>query len=301
LPTGIKIGCRSLKIQPVRNIFLFVRRYFNFLFFLVLQVFSIYLIVHYSRYHNAMFSSASNQVTGKINEQYNRVEYYFQLKKTNDSLISANTKLYNKLKADFNLPDSISKFVIDTIKVDSIEQYRRYEYIPAKVVANSVSAQNNFIVLAKGKAQGLKEGMGVIDISNGVVGVITEVSDDYAVVMSLLHKSSTLNGKLLKTGETGTVSWDGKVPNNLSLSGITKGSKVAKGDTIISSGFSVSLPKGLLMGTVEAVLAEKSSNNVLIKLKSAANFYNLEHVYVIKNAQQQAIEQILDKAKKEIQ
>lgn len=290
-----------MKIQPVRNIFLFVRRYFNFLFFLVLQVFSIYLIVHYSRYHNAMFSSASNQVTGKINEQYNRVEYYFQLKKTNDSLISANTKLYNKLKADFNLPDSISKFVIDTIKVDSIEQYRRYEYIPAKVVANSVSAQNNFIVLAKGKAQGLKEGMGVIDISNGVVGVITEVSDDYAVVMSLLHKSSTLNGKLLKTGETGTVSWDGKVPNNLSLSGITKGSKVAKGDTIISSGFSVSLPKGLLMGTVEAVLAEKSSNNVLIKLKSAANFYNLEHVYVIKNAQQQAIEQILDKAKKEIQ
>jgi rod shape-determining protein MreC len=290
-----------LKIQPVRNIFLFVRRYFNFLFFLVLQVFSIYLIVHYSRYHNAMFSSASNQVTGKINEQYNRVEYYFQLKKTNDSLISANTKLYNKLKADFNLPDSISKFVIDTIKVDSIEQYRRYEYIPAKVVANSVSAQNNFIVLAKGKAQGLKEGMGVIDISNGVVGVITEVSDDYAVVMSLLHKSSTLNGKLLKTGETGTVSWDGKVPNNLSLSGITKGAKVAKGDTIISSGFSVSLPKGLLMGTVEAVLAEKSSNNVLIKLKSAANFYNLEHVYVIKNAQQQAIEQILDKAKKEIQ
>jgi len=301
LPAGIKIGCGSLKIQPVRNIFLFVRRYFNFLFFLVLQVFSIYLIVHYSRYHNAMFSSTSNQVTGKINEQYNRVEYYFQLKKTNDSLISANTKLYNKLKADFNLPDSISKFVIDTIKVDSIEQYRRYEYIPAKVVANSVSAQNNFIVLAKGKAQGLKEGMGVIDISNGVVGVITEVSDDYAVVMSLLHKSSTLNGKLLKTGETGTVSWDGKVPNNLSLSGITKGAKVAKGDTIISSGFSVSLPKGLLMGTVEAVLAEKSSNNVLIKLKSAANFYNLEHVYVIKNAQQQAIEQILDKAKKEIQ
>ena len=90
----------------MRNIFLFIRRYFNLLLFLFLQVFSIYLIVHYSRYHNAIFSSASNQLTGKVNKQFSRVEYYFQLKKTNDSLVKANAKLYNKLKADFELPDT---------------------------------------------------------------------------------------------------------------------------------------------------------------------------------------------------
>ena len=37
------------------------------------------------------------------------VEYYFQLKKTNDSLVKANEKLYNKLKADFEFPDTTSK------------------------------------------------------------------------------------------------------------------------------------------------------------------------------------------------
>ncbi|HMK03874.1 MAG TPA: rod shape-determining protein MreC [Ferruginibacter sp.] len=285
----------------MRNIFLFVRRYINFLFFLVLQGFSIYLIVHYNRYHKAVFSNTANQLTGKVNEQYSKVEYYFQLKKTNDSLVKANERLYNKLKDDFELPDTTSKAVIDSIRVDSLEQYRKYNYFPAKVVYNSVAAQNNFIVLGRGQAQQLKDGMGIVDINNGVVGIITEASKDYAVVMSLLHKDSRISGKLLKGGETGTLSWDGKTPNMISLTGIPKSAKVAKGDTIITSGFSTSFPKGMMIGTVSDVMSEKSTNNFLIKFRSTANFYNLQNVYAIDNKQAEAINNLLDKVKKQSQ
>ena len=285
----------------MRNIFLFIRRYFNFLFFLLLQGFSIYLIVHYSLYHKAMFTATANQLTGKINEQYNKVEYYFQLKKTNDSLVKANEKLYNKLKADFELPDTSSKVMIDTIKVDSMEHYKKYNYFNAKVVANSVVAQNNFIVLGRGTAQHLKEGMGVIDPNSGVVGIITEVSNDYAVVMSLLHKDSHISGKLMHSGETGTLNWDGKTPNIITLTGIPKSAKIAKGDTIITSGFSTSFPKGMLVGYVDDIIAEKSTNNYTLKLRSAANFYNLEFVYAIDNKQTEDINKLLEKAKKQTQ
>lgn len=285
----------------MRNIFLFIRRYFNLLLFLCLQGFSIYLIVHYSRYHNAIFSSASNQVTGKINQQFNRVEYYFQLKRTNDSLVKANATLYNKLKADFELPDSTTRTFIDSLKIDSVEGYRKYNYYPAKVVYNSVAAQNNFLVLSRGSAQHVKTGMGVIDPNSGVVGVITDVSKDYAVVMSLLHKDSRISGKLLKGGETGTLNWDGKTPNIISLTGIPKGAKVAKGDTIISSGFSTSIPIGMMIGRVEEAVPDKGSSNYLIKFRSAANFYNLEYVYIIENKQAESIKAILDNVKKKDQ
>ena len=281
----------------MRNIFLFIRRYFNLLLFLFLQVFSIYLIVHYSRYHNAIFSSASNQLTGKVNKQFSRVEYYFQLKKTNDSLVKANAKLYNKLKADFELPDTTAKVFIDSLKVDSIEGYRKYRYYPAKVVYNSVAAQNNYLVLSRGLAQQVKIGMGVIDPNSGVVGVITDVSKDFAVVMSLLHKDSRISGKLLKGGETGTLNWDGKTPNIISLTGIAKSAKLAKGDTIISSGFSTSFPRGMMVGSVLEAIPEKSSSNYLIKFRSAANFYNLEYVYVIENRQAENIKDMLDNVK----
>lgn len=285
----------------MRNIFLFIRRYFNFILFLLLQGFSIYLIVHYSNYHKAVFSKSANQVTGKINEQYNKVEYYFQLKKTNDSLVAANEKLYNKLKANFEMPDTTSNFIVDSVKVDSMERFRKYLYLPAKVVYNSVASQNNFIVLGRGASQQIKEGMGIIDPNRGVVGIVTEVSADYAVVMSLLHKDSHLSGKLLKGGETGTLNWDGKTPNIISLNGIPKSAKVAKGDTIISSGFSTSMPKGMLMGFVEEVKADKSTNNFLIKFRSAANFYNLEYAYAIENKQTESIKTILDQVKQKIQ
>ncbi len=285
----------------MRNIFLFIRRYFNFLFFLLLQGFCIYLIVHYSKYHNAVFGNIANQLTGKVNTQYSRVEHYFRLKKTNDSLVSANEKLYNKLKANFELPDTTSKTVIDTIRVDSIEQHRKYTYYGAKVVYNSVASQNNFIVLGRGQAQQLKEGMGIIDPNNGVVGIITELSKDYAVVMSLLHKDSHISGKLLKSGETGTLNWDGRIPNIISLIGIPKSAKVAVGDTIISSGFSTSLPKGMIVGTVTELIPEKSTSNYLIRFRSAANFYNLEYVFAIDNKQTEDINNLLDKVKKKIQ
>ena len=248
-----------------------------------------------------MFSTAMNQVTGKVNEEYSKVEYYFQLRKTNDSLMAANEKLYNKLRANFELPDSTSKTVIDTIRIDSINRYRKYNYLPAKVVYNSVAMQNNFIVLGRGEDQQLKDGMGVVDPNSGVVGIVTDISKDYAVVMSLLHKDSHISGKLLKSGETGTLSWDGKTPNIISLTGIPKSAKVNKGDTIISSGFSTSFPKGLIIGFVEDVIPEKSTNNYLIKFRSAANFYNLEFVFAIDNRQAENINNILEKVKKKNQ
>ncbi len=283
----------------MRNIFLFIRRYFNLILFLLLQGFSIYLIVHYSRYHQAVFSKTSNQITGKVNEQYSNVESYFRLKKTNDSLDRAIEKLYNKLKADYELPDTSSNFLVDSLKVDSMERYRKYHYYPAKVVYNSVIAQNNFVVLGRGSNQHLKEGMGVVDPNSGVVGVITQVDPDYSVVMSLLHKDSQLSGKLLRGSETGVLNWDGKQPNIISFVGITKSTKVAKGDTVISSGLSTSsIPKGMMLGTVYEVKADKGSSNYLIKIKTTANFHNLEYVYAIDNKQAESINEVLEKVKK---
>ena len=279
------------------NIFLFIRRYSNLLVFLFLQVISIYFIISYSKYHEAAFGNTSNKFTGGINKQYNKVEYYFQLKRTNDSLVRANEMLYNKLRNNFNIADSLDKVFIDTIKVDSISRYRKFNFLNAKVVANSIAAQSNFIVITGDNVRKFKKGMGIVGINNDVVGVITEVNGNYATAMSLLHKDSKLSGKLLKTGETGTLSWDGKKPNILSLNNIPKSAKVALGDTIITSGFSAIFPKGIMIGRVTDIKPETRNNNYRITLKTTANFYNIEYVYGIESADAESVKNILDKAK----
>ncbi|MEO8110664.1 MAG: rod shape-determining protein MreC [Ginsengibacter sp.] len=282
----------------MRNIFIFIRVYFNFIFFLLLLGVSFFMLFNYNRYHNAVYSGVANEVTGRISKQVNNVEYYFQLKRTNDSLVKANAALYNKLKEDFDLPDTTSRLAIDTIKVDSLLKQRKYLYMPAKVVGNSVSQQNNYIQIHRGASEDLSRDLGVIDVNNNVVGIVMEVSENYAVIMSLLNEQSNISAKLEKSGETGSIVWNSKETNMVTLKDVSKAAKVAKGDTVITSGFSDKFPYGLMIGTVAEVINDKSISTFIIKVKTAANFYNLQYVYVINNLQKEEARQLLNKVQK---
>jgi len=282
----------------MRNIFLFIRIYFNFLFFLFLMGISLFMLFNYNRYQHTVYSATAGEITGKITKQYNDVEYYFQLKKTNDSLVKANAILYNKLKQDYEMPDTVSKLAIDTIQIDTILHQRKYLYLSAKVVGNSVSQPNNYLQIHRGSLQGVSADLGVTDINNYVVGTVVDVSKNYSVVMSLLHRQSNISAKLKKTGETGSVIWDGLQPNVVILKDISKEVKVAKGDSVITSGFSDKFPFGLLIGTVTEIVNDKTSSTYTIKVKTAANFYNLQYVNIINNLQKDEPKQLLKSVKK---
>lgn len=111
---------------------------------------SFYMLFSYNRYHHAVYSGIANEITGKINKKYNDIEYYFQLKRTNDSLMKANEELYNRLRGDFEMADTASRKVVDTLSIDSLKKQRKYLYMEAKVIRNSVNKINNYIELHRG-------------------------------------------------------------------------------------------------------------------------------------------------------
>jgi rod shape-determining protein MreC len=259
---------------------------------------SLFMLFNYNRYQHAVYSAAAGEITGSINKRYNDVEYYFQLKKTNDSLVNANEILYNKLKQDFELPDTVTKLAIDTIRTDTLLHQRKYLYLPAKVVGNSVSQVNNYLQLHRGSQQGVVKDLGVTDINNSVVGTVVDVSNNYSVVMSLLHSQSNVSAQLKKSGETGSIVWDDLQTNVVLLKDISKEVKVTRGDTIITSGSSDKFPYGLLIGTVKEVENDKTSSAYIIRVKTAANFYNLQYVYIINNLQKDEPRQLLKQVMK---
>jgi rod shape-determining protein MreC len=256
---------------------------------------SFYMLFSYNRYHHTVYSEVANEVTGAISNQYNKVEYYFDLKRTNDSLVKANEVLYNKLKQNYEIPDTVNKFVIDTLKTDSLRSQRKYLYMQAKVVRNSVNQPNNYIILHRGALQGVHRDMGVIDVNNAVVGTVMDVSENYAVVMSLLHEQSNLSARLKKSGETGTVLWDGRFPDILILKDVSKSVKISQGDTVITSGFSEKFPEGLLIGYVKDIINDKTQSTYTVRLKSAANFETIQYSYLIENLQKEEPAQLLKK------
>lgn len=281
----------------MKNIFIFIRKHFNLLLFLFLQGWCIYQIYLYSQYHQAAFGTISNNITGRINQRYYNVQQYFSLRKTNDSLLKANEWLYNQLRENYSLPDTVSRSFIDTLKQDSLVSYRTYRFHHARVLSNSVNTPANYIVLDQGKNAGILPGMGVIDVNRGLVGIVVESNDRYAVVMSMLHKDSRISGKLSRGGETGTVTWDGKEVNSVQVTGVSNSAKINQKDEVLTSGFSTAFPKGMRIGTVDAVFKEKSSNLFRIVVKSAADFHSLQMVYVIENIHQEGVQKILNQIK----
>jgi rod shape-determining protein MreC len=241
------------------------------------------------------------ELTGKVNTEYSKVDNYFGLKKINEQLAKDNERLRNSLLQNFEAPDTLNKIVTDSIASDTLRTHRKWLYKMAKVVANTVTTQENYIELSRGSGQEMKKDLGVVDPNNGVVGIVTDVSENFSVVMSLLHKDSKISAKLKNGGDVGMVIWDGKDPNRLTLTDIRKSAKVAKGDTVLTSGYTATFPYGLLIGTIDEVIPDKSTNNYLIKLKSAANFYNLQYVYSIDNLQKEEMNKLLDKVKKQNQ
>jgi rod shape-determining protein MreC len=281
----------------VRNIFLIIRRYFNFLFFVVLQAVALYILFQYNKFHEAAFMGVANELTGRVSGKYDNITYYFHLKTTNEALVKENEELRNKLKANFADPDTTRQLVQDSIPYDTLGHTRRFLWRPAKVVNNSVIFQNNTLTIARGENQGVKRDMGVIS-PQGVVGIVINTSGNYAVVMSLLHRQMHLSAKLKKTGEAGTVTWDGLDPSYITMSRVPKSIPVVKGDSIVTSAYLADFPEGIMVGTVSEVVEDKSSNFYTLRLKPATNFYNVEYVTVIENLQKDEQKKLEEASKK---
>ncbi|MBM3415394.1 MAG: rod shape-determining protein MreC [Bacteroidetes bacterium] len=267
----------------MRNVFLFLRRYRTFFTFLILQGVALWFLVNYNRFHRAKFLGVANEVTGRINTQYNKVEDYFSLKEENRRVHRLNDSLVNLLPGNFSRHDTSVRFVQDSIPYDTLGNYRRYLSRTATVIYNTANSQKNFIQVNRGSSQGIKDNMAVISSEGAVVGVVVNTSPNFAQVMSLLHVQNSVSASLKRSGDFGTAEWDGKDPRYLILKKIPKTVEVKKGDTVLTSPVSFNYPPGYMIGTVADINLDNTTGMYQLKIKTAANFNNLQQVFILEN------------------
>ncbi len=284
----------------MRNIFLFIRRYFTFLAFLLLQALAIWTLITYNRFHRAKGLGMANEVTGWFNSKYNNVEDFFKMKEENRRIHRMNDSLINLLSSNYIMADSSSRITTDSVPFDTLGHYRRYIWRDAQVTYNTVNAEKNYIQINRGSNQGIRDNMGVFSSDGGLVGQIVNVAPDYSVVMSLLHVQNRANVQVKKTKNAGTLSWDAKDPRYLTLINIPKSDSLVKGDTILTGNYSLSFPPGQIVGTIAEIIPDPSTNFYVLKIKAAANFSDLQQVSVVENLQYENQDKLLKETKKQI-
>lgn len=285
----------------MRNIFLFIRRYFTFFTFLALQAVALWFLFNYNRFHRAKFLGVATEVTGRINKQYDKLENFFSLEEENRRVHQLNDSLLNLLPANFRKTDTSGRLIQDSIPYDTLGHYRRYYIRNATVIYNTVNAEKNYLQLDRGSNQGVRDNMAVVGSDGSAVGTVVNVSPNFCQVMSLLHVQSRVNASLKKSGNFGTVEWNGRDPRYLTLKGIPKSIDVQKGDTVLTSIYSFNFPPGYMVGTIADVVTDKSTNFYTLQVKTAANFYNLQQVFVIENLQYDEQVQLNKDTKKEME
>lgn len=286
----------------MRNIFLFIRRYFVFLSFLALQGFALWMLFKYNRYHRAVFLGVSNEITGSMNKQVDKVDDYFHLREENRRVHQMNDSLMNLLRSNYSVTDTSARLVVDSLQInDSTKQVQRYLWREAKVVYNSVNFDQNYIQINRGSNQGVTDNMAVLNSDGAIVGLTVNVSPNFSQVMTLLHTKSRVPATIKHFNVNGTIEWNTEDPRFVLLKGISRDVEVKKGDSVLTSPYSYNFPPGYLIGRVATIETDKASGFYLLKVRTAVNFNAIQQAFVVENIQREEQIKLDEDTKKKIE
>jgi rod shape-determining protein MreC len=260
----------------MRNLLRFLWKYSNFVLFILMEVFCLYLVFQNNSFQKAGWINSSNAFVGNVFTTVNSIKEYFALKETNELLAAENARLRNQSLGSY------AKYITTATVINDTILKQQYTYIPAEVVNNSVNRRNNYLTLNRGYKQGITNDMAVIT-SNGIIGYTKDVSANYCTVLSILNKDAKISAKIKRFGELGSLIWEGGDYRFGLLQDIGTHVKITKGDTIVTSNFSDIFPSNITIGTVESFAPREGGEFYNIKVRYTGNLKNVTHVYIINN------------------
>ncbi len=269
------------------KLFQFISKQRAFIMFVLLEVLSLWFFYSYNNYPNAVLFNTTNFYIAQALKTSNSIKAYSKLSEVNDTLALENQRLREalmRLQAAQLVQPKVN------YKADSMVA-ARFQPVVAKVLDLSTNQFNNYITIDKGTADGLAPGMGVIS-SSGVVGKIKSCSKHLSIVISILHTEYTMSAKVRRNNEIGSVKWDGKNPELVEMTDVSRYKQVVVRDTIVTSDFNYVFPPDITIGYVTKVGVKKDMTFHDIQVRLATNFNSLSYVYVIKNKLEKELKEL---------
>ncbi len=263
----------------MHNLLAFLTKHYHWLVFLVLEAVSGMMLFQYNSYQGSVWISSANAVAGKVYECQAALEQFLSLVSRNEQLTTNNIYLEQEVS---RLRQMLYDQNVDTTELQrrEMEVLDQYEWIPAKIVSNSVNQPNNLITIDKGLDDGVEPDMGVA-CGTGLVGVVYQSSAHYAIVIPLLNSRSRISCTVRGRNYFGYVTWNGGDPMECFVEDIPRHARFEKGDWIETSGFSAIFPAGISVGEITDILDSPDGMSYRLKVRLSTDFCTLRDVCVI--------------------
>ncbi len=270
----------------------FILRNHYVILFLLIEALSVFMVVEYNSYQHSCFVNSSANVVGHIDNTFSSINDYLYLNQRNQELNAELAQLRNSQLVLYKTDTLSGVSVRDSVYM------QQYEFLPCRVISNSVESSNNFITLDIGSKQGVEPGMGVISAS-GVVGVVKCVSPNYSAVISVLNQNLKVSAMLEGSGYFGSLGWDGYNYEYATIGDLPGHIRVRKDDVVITSGYSAIFPKGIMIGKIDAVLNSSANGFMSASVKLSVDFKKLSDVQVVKNLTKGELLELQNRAENE--
>lgn len=266
----------------MQNLWQFFIRHFHWFLFLLLEVASGVMLFQYNNYQSSVWVSSANMVAGKVYELQANIEQFFSLTRNNEELSLRNFYLERQLD---QLRRLYAEETGDTTAAEraELQALRQYKLIPAKVISSTLDRLDNMITIDKGRVDGVNPDMGVA-CGGGVVGVVYQVSDHYAVVIPVLNNSSRISCAIRGRGYFGYLTWKGGDPSIAYVEDIPRHAKFRRGEWIETSGYSSIFPHGISVGKILQVYNSRDGLSYRLKVHLSTDFGCLRDVCVISDS-----------------
>lgn len=276
----------------MESLLAFFKRY-NYVFvFIALEIIAIVFITQNSNYQSSKIVHFGNSIAGRCYGLASTMGDYFGLRHENELLAEENARLRAQMEESY-----INYNLEEFVKEDTVYKLR-YSYTEAQVVKNSWNQRNNYIMINKGRRQGIKVDQAVIS-PQGIVGVVVNTTDNFSTVMPVLHSNSRNSVKIRRINTNGSLVWNGGDFRYATLIDIPTTYKLYANDTITTSGMANDFPEGVMVGFVEKAMTERGSGFYTIKVRLATEFTKLDHVYIIDNRFKAEQDSLMAKTQKE--
>lgn len=182
------------------------------------------------------------------------------------------------------------------------ETYNTYPTVGATVIMkNSGNNWYRKFMIDKGTNDGLDVDMNVIATA-GLVGIITDIGPNYAIVTSIIDEESKVSGMLRKTLDTCIVAGDMSAiqDGKLRLEYMSNNFNSDVDNTVVTSNVSEKFLPGIVIGKAVDVTLEDNKVTKTGYLVPAVDFEHLKDVLVITTKKQTLSDEELEKIQEQL-
>ena len=268
-----------------------ITAYVHWALFLILEVLSGFLLFQYNHYQSSVWFTQANIVAAMVHEWEAEVLAYLRMPAENAALVRRNIILQHNIdvlrhelamsKGDTtNINGQWSNVNGQWSMVDGQWSNGNMTLIPARIIDNSVRKKDNMLVINVGSNDGVFPEMGVVS-GTGVVGIVSDVTQHHALVMSILNSHSSISCRLRGTEYFGYLKWRGGRPLRAYMDDVPRHAHIQKGDVVETSGFSNVFPAGIFLGKVAEIKNSSDGLAYELEILLSTDLANIRHVNVI--------------------